>query len=504
MKKTLLIFLIFLFPTITTAQLRMELDGTVDKEILFKIADTSLIIAEGTSVTLKSIYKVNEAFEVQIFENDKKRLFSTSMSNLNKISFEPSNIEQFWQKQALDYDVYKNILNNGVQYKLRKELEQETIDYINYTESNNLIFKDSYIESYLYSLVYRIYPRGIHDGRFGVINIKILKSTVSDAFIFSNGTMFLTTGLLSTINSEAELIGIMAHEISHFVLDHSIININKAEKRLKRAKFWATFATGVAAVADAYTAVNNEDHIPGAITLGTAAFAYSIASELYERMGLKYSIKQEIEADKSASELMKYINIDPTALSSALLKIKNHDIQIGNYTVLLTGAETKLIDDRVKSIGKPTSEFNSIDYDKTMSSINSFNAINQLNNHHLQLCLEIVNKNIKAEVATENDYILLAMITIFRYDNKEKNKEALSYINKAKTLEILPSINIYKQEAIILIRLEKYDEAKIVLNKYLDALNDRQSIFRNLKSSKEWIIDEKQWTIKMIYKLNRM
>ena len=53
----------------------------------------------------------------------------------------------------------------------------------------------------------------------------------------------------------------------------------------------------------------------------------------------------------------------------------------------------------------------------------------KLNYHHLQSCIDLVNKNIKADIATEDDYILLAMVTTMMYNNEEKNNEALSYIN---------------------------------------------------------------------------
>lgn len=503
MKKIAVIILFAFLPFLTMAQLTFDLNGTVTKKI-------SSNLQEGIKVKLKAIdydeyaltYKASLVFGNEVELVDLKKL--------EDILFLPANQKEFWQKQALIHDVYKNITKNGIQYKLRKELEEEAIDYISYTENNNLIFKDSYLESYLYALAYKIYPARIEDGRPGILNVKILKSTAPNAFIFPNGTMFLSTGLLSTINSEEELIGIMAHEISHFVLDHSIININKAEQRKKRAEFWAAFATGVAAAADIYTAANNEYYAPGAITMGTAILAYSIASELNERMGLEYSREQEMEADECASELMKYIDVDPTALSSALLKIKSYSILNGNYLALTGTGTHPAIDDRIKSIGKPTTEFINPDYDKTISFVNSFNAIVQLNNHHLESCSALVNRNIKADIATEDDYILLAMVTTYMYDNNEKNNEALAYINKAKTLDISPSINIHKQEAIILIRLEKYYEAKTVLNKYLNSLESEQSKLDYIKNTREWsyvnsfLYTEKEWTVKMINKVNKM
>jgi len=491
MKKISLTILVFLIPFLTMAQIRLEINGNVDKKITYKVGSTSSTIAEGTSVTIKSIYNSKGAPEVQIYNNDKDVLFSIFISQLSNISFKPSTVKQFWQVQALKSEVYNNITKNGNQYELRNELELEAIEYIDYTEKNNLIFNDSYLESYLYALAYKIYPSRIDDDKPGLINIKILKSTKPNAFIYANGTMFLTTSLLSKINSEEELIAIMAHEIAHFVLDHSIININKAEKRLKRAKFWAGLATGVAAAADISMAANNDNYTPGAITLGTSILAYNIASEVNERMGLKYSKKQQLEADKYATEFMKFVNIDHTALSSALLKIKNDEIPNSNYTLALSSNnESKsTTEERIQAIGRPTKEFMNLDYDKTISLVNTFNAETQLNIHHLQSCIDLINRNINADIATEDDYILLAKVTNPMYDNEAKNNEALLHINKAKSLNIAPTIDIFKQEAIILIRLKKYDEAKIALHKYLDSIK---------------LFKEKVWALKMINKINKM
>jgi len=432
------------------------------------------------------------------------------IKKLENISFKPSDSKEFWQIQALNNNVYNSIIKNRFQYKLRKEIEEEALEYINYTENNKMIFKDSYLESYHYSLLYKIYPIRLDDGRPGILTVKILKSIIPNAFIYPNGTMFITTGLLPTINSEEELIGIMAHEISHFVLDHSIININKSEQRQKKAEFWAAFATGVAAAVDINTAANNEYYAPGAITTGTAMLAYSIAAELNERMGLKFSKEQEMQADQCAAELMKYMNIDPTALSSALNKIKRYSILNGNYLALTGEGTHPALDDRIKIIGLPTTKFYNTDYDKTISFVNSFNAILELNDHHLQACSNLVNRNIKSDVATEDDYVLLAMVTTFMYDNVNKNQESLNYINTAKMLNISPSINIPKQESIILIRLEKFDDAKNSLNKYLVALENERLNLLKIKNTREWsyvnnyIFNEYEWTVKMINKVDKM
>jgi beta-barrel assembly-enhancing protease len=504
MKKIVLLILVVCIPFFILAQIEIKLNGTVTKNI-------SSNITKGQSVILRNINEIDGVNEAVVYwDTINYSSERVPLNMLDRISFEFTNSIEFWKLQALKYGVYDNISRNGFQYKLRKDIEEEVIDYISYIERNNMTFNDSYLESYVYALAYKIYPIKLGDGRPGILNIKIIKDPIPQAYIFANGTMVLTTGLLSTINSEDELIGVMAHEIAHFVLDHSVININKAEIRRKRAEFWAGIATTVAVAADLYTSTNNDYYVPGTIAMNTAIMAYSIASEVSERMGLKFSREQELEADKCASALMKFLNMDPTALSSSLLKIKKYSILNGNYYVLSDEGTHPSINSRVSQIGYPMKEFYNPEYDITISFVNSYNAIVQLNQHHLQSSSNLVNRNIEVGVATEDDYVLLAMITTFMYDNKEKNNEALEYITLAKSLNISPTINIHKQEAIILIRLDEYEKAKGSLIKYLDSIEIAQSKLIYYNNSREWSYDkdylnnEKEWTLKMINKVDNM
>lgn len=499
MKKIILGLLLALSFTVN-AQLTFELRGVINKKI-------SSTLIEDKNVELKSI-DIGESgvYKATILCSDKEE--TIDLKHLERISFQTGNLREFWQHQGVKGAVYENILKNGLQYKLRKEIEDEAIEYINYLENNNLSFKDSYLESYIYSLVYKIYPDRLNDGRPGILNIHIIKDLSPNAFIFPNGSLFISTGLLSTVNSEEELIGVLTHEVSHFVLDHSIININKATARQKRAEFWAAFATGIAAAADVYAVSNNQYHTPGSLTMSTAILAYSIAESINQRFGLQYSREQEMEADKCAVELMKFIKINPTALSSALAKIKDYCIITGNYLSLTGEGAHPAIDERINAICQP-SIFQDINYDKTISFINTFNASLEFSNQHFAASRILTERNILANVATEEDYLMLAMVNIYMYDNEEKNFEALRLINIAKQISVYPTINQSKQEAIVLIRLRKIDEAKSSLIKYRELLDKENSNLEKNNNQREWsyknyINNEYEWTQKMINKVSKL
>jgi Zn-dependent protease with chaperone function len=432
-----------------------------------------------------------------------------TFGELKKFRFEVTNLAEFWKSQALFNEVYESLTKYGMQYDLRQDWENEALRYLNEISQKQLIFEDSYLENYLYSLTYKLYPGSINDGRPGILNVKIMIDNAPNAFIFPNGSMIISTGLLSTINSEEELIGVMAHEISHFVLDHSTINLNKAIQRQKNAEFWAAFATVVAAAGEVYVASNNNYYYPGALTYSTAILSSAIAASFTERLGLKYTKEQEFAADKCATELMKFLKIDPTALSSALSKIKDYCTITGNYYAISgEGTHPNLID-RINKIGKPN-EFSSVKYDKLVSFVNSANAVIEFNNRHFKACQTLVDRNIKTGVPTEDDYILKAMTNLYLYDNEQKNSESLELINKAKKLNVAPTINVYKQEALILLRLGKLSESITAFTTYNEKLDQELSFCVDIKDSNSWyyqtqyLNEEKTWTSKMIYKVKSM
>ena len=497
--KRIAFFLLFLAPIALMGQVTFNIKGDVTRNI-------SGNLPEGAKVELTAIKVADNGFiKATVLVDGIEREFESK--HLDRISFKPENIKQFWQVKAIEDGVYDNLLIKGYQFKLRKELEDEALEFLAFIENQNMVFNDSYLENYLYSLVYRIYPGSLADRRPGILNVKILKDVFPNAFIFPNGTLLITTGLLSTIQSEEELIGVLAHEVAHFVLDHSVININAVDARQRRAEFWAAFATGIAAAVDIYAAGHNAYHIPGNLTLNTAAVAYTIAESATQRFGLRYSRSQEIKADKCAAELMSFIKVDPTALSSALGRIKQHAVLSGNYHAISGEGTHPAIEERIEALGKPNRNFSDMSYDRKISFVNSFNAIMAFNQRHFKTAASLINRNITASVAVEEDYVILAAVTMKMFDTEEKNLEALNLINRAKTLNVYPTINLPKQQAIALIRLGRNAEAKQSLETYLEGLKSQWAELNNIRDVshnnllRRFLIEEEKWARKMIHKV---
>ena len=416
-------------------------------------------------------------------------------------------VEDVWNHYIMG-SVFNMIQKKGYQTPLRNEMEEDAIDFINKLQNDGRAFKDPYLENYIYSLVAKIAPVTLIDGRPGNVNIVILDDAILNAFTFSNGTIVVTTGLLAALHTEDELVAILAHEIAHFVLDHSIANVNADAKRQKRAEFWASVATGVAAVAEGVAAMKNPYYRPGNGTLAVAMISSSIAESYLKRQGMAYNHEQESEADKVAWELLRFLGYDQNALATALSRLwKTYTDERSNAVYYASYTHPALIE-RITNMGKPNEKCDP-QYEKMVSFAVSSAAMKKYANRRYRQTLSLVNQNIKNNVGTVSDYILRASCMLALKNDQDSNQEALNSINKAKSLR--PNdLNLYKPEIIALLRLNKRDEAINVLKQYQTSIKQEYENLKQIGNDAEWSLQnnylnsEYRWAANMLIKLNGM
>lgn len=418
--------------------------------------------------------------------------------------------QEIWDTFLITSDFLNNLTSKGMQYSLRSEMFEDAEEYYNKLKTSGSIFDDPYFEDYMYGLLSKIHPAVLNDNRPGNLYIKILKNSEPNAVCLPNGTILISTGLLSTINSEDELVGILAHEVAHFVLDHSILNYNKEADRKKRADFWASFATAVAATADVMMASNNSSHPVGILTVNTAIAAAVISNEILTKLGVKYSKEQEFTSDWVARSMLKHLKYDEQGFNNALKRIKNHLLITGNYLALTGGGSHPDMDLRLQgdTSGIENTKFSQASYLKKVSLINSFNAQNELWEYaHHEKALELVNKNIQSNIATDLDYVIKSVILRRMFNSKEKNEEALALLQKAKSLGVTNDILVLKEEGITLLRLGRNLEAKKSFESYLAALIAyAKKIETDNVSYNDFDVTENElgWTKKMIFKSSQL
>ncbi len=135
----------------------------------------------------------------------------------------------------------------------------------------------------------------------------VLDSDVVNAFALPGGYVYVTRGLLVLANDEAEVAGVLAHEIGHVTARHSVA-------RATRSTITDMLAAGVGmALGDAT--------IAQLLNLGSGAMLAS------------YSREQELEADSLGVETLARAGYDPFAQATFLETLRRYE----QYTSLRSG-----------------------------------------------------------------------------------------------------------------------------------------------------------------------
>lgn len=156
-----------------------------------------------------------------------------------------------------------------------KKLGKEFYDEL---EKHQAILHDQRVTAYVATVGNKILAnsqRLPYDYRFSVI-----KSQAVNAFATPGGYVYINQGLLTLVESESELAGVLAHEIAHINARHIADAIEKSKK--------LSIATLAAILAGAF--------LGGGADLGVAVTAFSIAG--LQSMSLKYSREHEEAADR--------------------------------------------------------------------------------------------------------------------------------------------------------------------------------------------------------------
>jgi predicted Zn-dependent protease len=156
-----------------------------------------------------------------------------------------------------------------------KKLGKEFYDKL---EKHQAILHDQRVTAYVATVGNKILANSQHlpyDYRFSVI-----KSQAVNAFATPGGYVYINQGLLTLVESESELAGVLAHEIAHINARHIADAIEKSKK--------LSIATLAAILAGVF--------LGGGADLGVAVTAFSIAG--LQSMSLKYSREHEEAADR--------------------------------------------------------------------------------------------------------------------------------------------------------------------------------------------------------------
>jgi predicted Zn-dependent protease len=136
--------------------------------------------------------------------------------------------------------------------------------------------------------------------------IKVVDSDDINAFALPGGFFFVNTGILLNAENEAQMAGVMAHEIGHVAARHGTRNATKSQ-------------------------LINYGSIPLIFMGGWAGYAIRQGAQLAIPLGfLRFSRADESEADLLGLEYMYKAGYDPTAFVDFFEKVQAVETQAGH------------------------------------------------------------------------------------------------------------------------------------------------------------------------------
>ncbi len=137
--------------------------------------------------------------------------------------------------------------------------------------------------------------------------VTLLNSNVNNAFAIPGGYIYITRQLVALMNNEAELAGVLGHEVGHVAARHSA----KRQSAATRNSILGAVGTILSGVL---------------LGNGTAGqLGQQIFSQGSQLLTLSYSRKQETESDNLGIDYLRRARYDPRAMSTVLQSLANQN-----------------------------------------------------------------------------------------------------------------------------------------------------------------------------------
>jgi len=159
----------------------------------------------------------------------------------------------------------------------------------------------------------------------------IVKEDVYNAFATPAGHIYINSGLFAAMESEEELAGILAHEISHVAARHISQKIERSKK--------VQLATLAGLAAGAFLGIGGAAAASSAVTMGSMAAGQSVM--------LAYSREDEMQADQMGLKYLNKSGYSGRGLITVLEKIRSKQWfgskQIPTYLTTHPASEERIV-----------------------------------------------------------------------------------------------------------------------------------------------------------------
>ena len=146
----------------------------------------------------------------------------------------------------------------------------------------------------------------------GDFTVTLLNSPVNNAFAIPGGYVYVTRQLMALMNDEAELAGVLGHEVGHVAAQHS----KKRQSAAQRNAILGVLGSVLGGV------IGDSGGLLG----GLGGLLQNNAMQIAQYATLGFSRSQELQADQLGVQYLKSAGYDPLALSTMLASLANQTV----------------------------------------------------------------------------------------------------------------------------------------------------------------------------------
>jgi len=195
-------------------------------------------------------------------------------------------------------------------------------------ERDGLVLADEAANKYLRRVGTSLIPRGLELERVSW-KFRALRDPQPNAFALPNGSIYVTTGLMTLIDNESQLAAVLAHELTHVMRRHTY-----SANRSNRKKF---LTMNVMAAVGAYA--------PGGVVGAVIMAVTTIAPFIMMATIYGYSRDLEREADLKGIDMMISAEYAPEEMVN-VMKLLDKDIEGENVRLFYN--DHPALDERIK------------------------------------------------------------------------------------------------------------------------------------------------------------
>lgn len=393
-------------------------------------------------------------------------LAQSNVSVSNAQAYAQSLDRNFWE-QAWVQHLSNNADDDGSidwHYPARRQLNKLTDDYQQAIMQGNGFWTNPQVQDYLQRQLLAVQPNPMMRGRPGAFRIRILSTTTPNALALNDGTILLTTGLLTTLQTEAQLRAILAHEVAHIVLDHALSTYRAGKRRSKARKVLGSLISGVTSVVT--------PGLGGPAPLESSL--YGLSSDLATRYldrdfiasaGLKYSRSQEAAAHRLAQKWLSVRGEPHSALYEAVQVLArssktattvdgapfadSHPIHSSLREML---AETLAEQGGDPAVFDTATSSPELAYDTPLAAVLEHEAEMDLGARRFHTALHVLDRALQTDWTTTRTFLFKAVAVRNTTTGPDGIEEALGLLRKAEQVTQTPEPRIEAERALLRVR----------------------------------------------------